>query len=114
MTENKRFKLSEPNGAYLIENEKPICHWIDDDEKIIDLLNEQHEQIQSIKSICRDHKDYAEDVTADCVRLEDENEALKEQIVFIENTIRESYYNERTSIGKNTLKQLAERLEVIL
>ena len=44
MTE-KRFKLSEPNGAYLIDGDRPYAHWINDDDKIIDLLNEQNETI---------------------------------------------------------------------
>ena len=43
MTE-KRYKLSEPNGAYLIDNDRPYAHWINDDDKIIDLLNALHEE----------------------------------------------------------------------
>ena len=43
MTE-KRFKLSEPNGAYLIDGDRPYAHWINDDDKIIDLLNALHEE----------------------------------------------------------------------
>ena len=49
MTE-KRYRLSEPNGAYLIDNDKPYAHWINDDDKIIDLLNEQHETIQRLEA----------------------------------------------------------------
>ena len=43
MTE-KRYKLSEPNGAYLIDDDKVYAHWINDDDKIIDLLNALHEE----------------------------------------------------------------------
>lgn len=49
MTE-KRYKLSEPNGAYLIDNDRPYAHWINDDDKIIDLLNDlvgENEQLKA-------------------------------------------------------------------
>ena len=49
MTE-KRFKLSKPNGAYLIDDDKPYAHWINDDDKIVDLLNslaDENEQLHS-------------------------------------------------------------------
>ena len=36
----KRYKLSKPNGAYLIDGDRPYAHWINDDDKIIDLLND--------------------------------------------------------------------------
>lgn len=35
-----KYSLSEPHRAYLVANEVPLCHWINDDDKIIDLLNE--------------------------------------------------------------------------
>ena len=43
MTENKRFKLSYPNGAFLIDGNEPLCH-MKNDLMIIDLLNELHEE----------------------------------------------------------------------
>ena len=49
MTE-KRYKLSEPNGAYLIDGDRPYAHWVNDDDKIIDLLNEQNETIQELRN----------------------------------------------------------------
>ena len=45
----KRYKLSKPNGAYLIDDDKVYAHWINDDDKIIDLLNEQHEENEQLK-----------------------------------------------------------------
>ena len=48
MTE-KRFKLSEPNGAYLIDDDKVYAHWINDDDKIIDLLNALHDKNEQLK-----------------------------------------------------------------
>jgi hypothetical protein len=50
MTE-KRYKLSEPNGAYLIDDDKVYAHWINDDDKIIDLLNALHEENEQLKQI---------------------------------------------------------------
>jgi hypothetical protein len=49
MTE-KRFKLSKPNGAYLIDNDKPYAHWINDDDKIVDLLNSLADENEQLKS----------------------------------------------------------------
>ena len=48
MTE-KRFKLSKPNGAYLIDDDKPYAHWINDDDKIIDLLNDLVDENEQLK-----------------------------------------------------------------
>ena len=48
MTE-KRYKLSEPNGAYLIDNDRPYAHWINDDDKIIDLLNNLVDENEQLK-----------------------------------------------------------------
>ena len=49
MTENKQFKLSEPHGLYLIKDEKPLYDWIDDDDKIIDLLNDLSDENRQLK-----------------------------------------------------------------
>ena len=53
MTE-KRFKLTEPNGVYLIDNDRVYAHWINDDDKIIDLLNDlvdENEQLKKENSV---------------------------------------------------------------
>ena len=48
MTE-KRYKLSEPNGAYLVDGDKPCAHWINDDDKIIDLLNDLVDENEQLR-----------------------------------------------------------------
>ena len=76
MTE-KRFKLSEPNGAYLIDNDEPKYHWINDDDKIIDLLNsltDKNEQLQK-KNDNLVHMIARVQYRADSIK--DENEQLK-------------------------------------
>lgn len=46
----KRFKLSEPHGAYLVDDENYIVgHWDNDDDKIIDLLNSLNEENEQLK-----------------------------------------------------------------
>ena len=47
----KRFKLSEPHGAYLvdIEDDEIVGHWDNDDDKIIDLLNSLNEENEQLK-----------------------------------------------------------------
>ena len=81
MTE-KRYKLSEPNGAYLIDNDRPYAHWINDDDKIIDLLNE----------------------------LSTENRQLKKQIETEHQMLDNAILLERTRMGKNCLKQFKQQL----
>ena len=51
----KRFKLSEPNGAYLIDEDEPLFHLDDSDDKIVDLLNSLSEENEQLK---RDNKEY--------------------------------------------------------
>ena len=48
MTE-KRFKLSEPNGAYLIDGDKPLFHLDDSDDKIVELLNSLNDENEQLK-----------------------------------------------------------------
>ena len=49
----KRFKLSEPHGAYLVDDENYIVgHWDNDDDKIIDLLNSLNEENEGLKKDC--------------------------------------------------------------
>ena len=74
MTE-KRFKLSEPNGAYLIDGDRPYAHWINDDDKIIDLLNEQHETITEQAS----QIDFLKDENKHMRNVLNENEELKQR-----------------------------------
>ena len=45
----KRYKLSKPNGAYLIDGDRPYAHWINDDDKIIDLLNDLVDENEELK-----------------------------------------------------------------
>jgi len=47
MTE-KQFKLSYPNGAFLIDGDKPLCN-IKNDLMIIDKLNELAEENEQLK-----------------------------------------------------------------
>lgn len=65
MTE-KRYKLSEPNGAYLIDGDRPYAHWIDDDDKIIDLLNDlvdENEQLKKeLKALRKKYNDFSDTV----------------------------------------------------
>ena len=82
MTE-KRYKLSEPNGAYLVDGDKPCAHWINDDDKIIDLLNDlvdENEQLESelkkVVEVCRKYGIYKEElqyVLADYDKMLNEN-----------------------------------------
>ena len=58
--------------------------------EIVDVLNEQHETIQSQKEAI---------------------EHLSYDFEYLKNTIEEAYRNERTQIGKNTLKQLLEAIQ---
>lgn len=109
MTE-KRYKLSEPNGAYLIDNDRPYAHWINDDDKIIDLLNDLVGENEQLKSICQDHRDHAIDFKADCIRLEKENEQLKQQLSDIRGQLvmLDNCDNWDYTRMKHTVREIAE------
>lgn len=47
---NKQYSLSQPNGVYLLKNGKPLYHWINDDEKIINELNKISKENEYIKT----------------------------------------------------------------
>ena len=96
MTE-KRFVYIEHKGAdYILDSPNWELDFIEmlgdtlEAEEIVDLLNEQNETIQQ-------QKEAIEHLSYDCE--------------YIQNTIKEAYNNERTQIGKNTLKQLLEQLQ---
>ena len=76
MTE-KRFKLSEPHGAYLIDIEDDenyiVGHWDNDDDKIVDLLNELHNKYI-------DEYTLRETLQLELQRVEEENKELKKQV----------------------------------
>ena len=57
MTE-KRFKLSEPNGAYLIDGDKPLFHLDDSDDKIVELLNSLNDENEQLKQQLNDLRTY--------------------------------------------------------
>ena len=68
---DKRFILAEKNSKWygaifdLHQQDKPMRK-----EEIVELLNSFNEENIKLKSICRDHRDYANDVEADYMRLE--------------------------------------------
>ena len=81
MTENKRFKLSEPHGAYLvdIEDDEIVGHWDNDDDKIIDLLNSLNEENGQLKIRLNEEKEKALKFCRNIDTLTIEKEKLKQQ-----------------------------------
>lgn len=57
---NKVYGLSQPNGAYLLKNGKPLYHWINDDEKIIDEFNNLIRKNEQLKSLNQELKNELE------------------------------------------------------
>ena len=98
MTENNDFNNTENEKRYCVRagywhNYTGIGRCEDENlttNKVCDLINEQHETIQQ-------QKEAIEHLSYDCE--------------YIQNTIKEAYNNERTQIGKNTLKQLLEAIQ---
>ena len=89
----KRFTYDKPmvafakGGIYDALTDKTYEFTMD---TVLDLLNELHDENE---------------------RLLKANMELTEENTAILNTIRTAYQNERTSLGRNTLKQLIEALE---
>lgn len=84
MTE-KRFKLSEPNGAYLIDGDKPLFHMEGSDDEIVELLN----------------------------NFNDENEQLKQQIKDLYKFVKYDVDNEIDVYPKSILEYLVNILKII-
>ena len=112
MTEKKQrfYLLSDKEDAIIFENGFGLSQ-----QKACDLLNALHEENTDLKQIL---KQQMKDPTNEINKLNDvinrlhwENHQLTTQIETIKNTIEEAYQNERTQIGKNTLKQLLERIQ---
>ena len=99
----KRYKLSEPNGAFLLYKDKAIAHWIDDDEKIVELLNNLHEENRTLKGRIQEYEEQCKPLFTK-KQLHQENQHIK-------HLIKEAYNNERTAIGKSVLKQLLNQME---
>lgn len=77
MTENKRFKLSYPNGAFLIDGDEPLCH-MKNDLRIIDLLNELHEENKEIGNALDDMVTFKNKYRDKYKEVKKENEELKQ------------------------------------
>jgi len=102
MTE-KRFNSV---GSYLYDYDKPVGSYYD--PKFRDdfprLLNELAEENEQLKSSNMEYEDAL-------ARLEEKNQQLEQQLKNLRRLVNESYNTERTTLGKNVLKQLLERIE---
>ena len=66
-----KYSLSKPHRAYLLANGVPLCHWIKDDDKIIDLLNELAEENKELKFKLEESnsdKEYVKQVIQDRIK----------------------------------------------
>lgn len=80
-------------------------------EEIVNRLNEQHEQIQSLQSANAEMEDYLARLEEENQRLLSANTRLAEENTNILQTIRQAYQSERTALGRSVLKQLIENFE---
>ena len=109
MTE-KRFKLVEylPNVIRIEDNHQKL-----NGHKIVDLLNELHEENQYLKSL-KWNQDCINEISIGIQQrplLEKENEQLKKRIQSIHTMLDNAILLERTRMGKNCLKQFKETIE---
>ena len=96
MDENKRFIIDKRailEKPYAIRDYGELIN----QEEICELLNELHDKYI-------DEYALRETLQLDLQRVEEENTHIK-------NTIKEMYNNERTELGKSTLKQLLETIQ---
>ena len=102
MTE-KRFTIWDCNNmenilhTFVHDGDKTLTH-----QQCCDLLNEQSETIQQLKQENME-------LTLTCKPLFSKRQ-LHEENQHIKHLIKEAYENERTTLGKNVLKQLIESL----
>ena len=86
MTE-KRFKLSEPNGAYLIDSDKPLFPMNDSDDEIVELLNKLSEENKELKSDKEEWRKSSKYWSKEHTKLEKENEQLKQLLDYADDLI---------------------------
>lgn len=99
----KRFKLSEPHGAYLVDDENYIVgHWDNDDDKIIDLLNSLNKENGQLKIRLNEEKEKALKFCRNIDTLIIENEQLKNELRIyrkLANCSNCQYHNYDTLFG---------------
>lgn len=85
---------------------------IDDCGTLIDTYNRNtYDYISDIVPLLNEHEKTIKRFNDKINELHWENHQLTTQMETIKNTIEEAYQNERTQIGKNTIKQLMERIQ---
>ena len=109
-------RMTEKRFTYMIDRvfdlwgvydnkEKVICLVRNTDAKdLCDLLNELQEKNEQLKSTINT-------LTHDNTKMKKVLNTTKNENEQIKQVIKEAYNNERTHIGKNTLKQLMEAIQ---
>ena len=103
--------------AELKDNGQPILisEDVEDMRRLKELLNELNDENKQLKfqlKECREHKLFSRrQIEQENKELKHYNEAYADEIVNIKHTIKTMMKNERTEIGKNTLKQLWEAIQ---
>lgn len=71
------------------------------------------EELNKLENFNKDIKIYVETVEEVNEQLRDMRNNLEKKIHIYETTLKEAIQNERTHLGHNALKQLAENLEIL-
>lgn len=92
------------DGQYIKENGKIMTI-----ERVVDLLKEN----EQLKHQLREYIDELAVIAVEYKAIESVNAVLEKKIHIYETTLKEAIQNERTHLGHNALKQLAENLEIL-
>ena len=101
----KRFKETISTGIVTdtITGEEYNCEYRINDE-LLELINKIAEENKQLKKVLQYETQMHNKWKTECTNEIKENNKIK-------NTIKEMYNNERTYIGKSTLKQLLEQIQ---
>ena len=103
MTENKRFYFNGCNNCIEFDGKSILCDSYGDElADVMNDLNNKNENLIKISAMTQVKND----------KLKEENERLEKKIHIYKTTLKEAIQNERTHLGHNALKQLADNLGV--
>ena len=116
MTHNEEQRDKFLNGLNKLSDEnKELKQSIHDWQGSYDDLYEDNLKLEKenkeLKAMCEDYRKLSIQYSQKYNEKISDNTFLEEENTHIKNTIKQAYNNERTTLGKNILKQLMEQIQ---
>lgn len=83
----KKFRLSK-HGTWLLENDRRLFHWANDDVEIVECLNNLYEENEQLKIRFKEERDTVMRLESECDDLTIKNQKLELEIIRLEMIIK--------------------------